>query len=214
MAISSYINVKLDQISQNYAGKKKRTPKLGDHLIAARTGYTHHGIYIGNGDVIHYSGFHDGLNSGPVIKTSILEFANKGHLMVNVLPERKYDPAESIVRAFSKLGEAKYNLASNNCEHFVNWCIHGRRTSKQVEEAARLLCSPILISNLANLHVSSTILRSTSSMIARQSKGIMIDRLSRSAALGLASNFARRTPIAVGSAIGSSIKKVWNLVAD
>ncbi|EFL5564207.1 hydrolase, partial [Escherichia coli] len=29
---------------------------LGAHLSSDRPGYTHHGIYVGNGKVIHYSG--------------------------------------------------------------------------------------------------------------------------------------------------------------
>ncbi|MCG9053036.1 lecithin retinol acyltransferase family protein [Laribacter hongkongensis] len=27
----------------------------GDHLVTARTGYEHHGLYLGQGRVIHYT---------------------------------------------------------------------------------------------------------------------------------------------------------------
>lgn len=40
-------------------------PKKGDHLKSSRGLYTHHGIYVGDGNVIHYSGLSDGIQSGP-----------------------------------------------------------------------------------------------------------------------------------------------------
>jgi len=30
------------------------------------------------------------------------------------------------------LGENSYNLVTNNCEHFVSWCIYGVSTSQQI----------------------------------------------------------------------------------
>ncbi|WP_206171903.1 lecithin retinol acyltransferase family protein [Thiorhodococcus mannitoliphagus] len=39
---------------------------LGAHLISPRGGYTHHGIYVGDGHVVHYSGLAAGRTSGPV----------------------------------------------------------------------------------------------------------------------------------------------------
>ena len=34
----------------------------------------------------------------------------------------------------SRIGEQKYNLLFNNCEHFANWCKTGRHRSLQMEE--------------------------------------------------------------------------------
>ena len=34
-------------------------------------------------------------------------------------------------RAHSRLGEQKYNLFYNNCEHFANWCVIGESVSHQ-----------------------------------------------------------------------------------
>ena len=243
MANSSFVKVKFDQVLANGAAGKKRKPRVGDHLITARLGYTHHGVYVGKGEVIHYSGFHSGLNSGPVVKTSIGEFANQSHVMVNFLSKRKYAPSESVSRAFSKLGEAKYNLVSNNCEHFVNWCIHGRATSKQVSEMCLLLCSPAFISRFSSINASPTLLRSTSSLIANHVSSMVVPHLSRSVAQGVASNLAGMTSgvigggltstasigvvgvvggvsapimvsIAAGVAIGYGVKKAWDWIAD
>ena len=33
----------------------------------------------------------------------------------------------------SRLGEDRYQLWSNNCEHFTSWCLHGVSRSLQVE---------------------------------------------------------------------------------
>lgn len=40
--------------------------------------------------------------------------------------------------AFSRLGEDKYDLVANNCEHFANWCCTGETVSEQMEEAVWL----------------------------------------------------------------------------
>ena len=41
-------------------------PRLGAHLATSRLWYTHHGIYIGSGKVVHYSGLSRYWRSGPV----------------------------------------------------------------------------------------------------------------------------------------------------
>jgi hypothetical protein len=43
-------------------------------------------------------------------------------------PER----AEAVQRAISRIGERRYNIAINNCEHFANWCATGVAISHQV----------------------------------------------------------------------------------
>jgi hypothetical protein len=39
-----------------------------------------------------------------------------------------------INRARSRVGEDRYRLLTNNCEHFCEWCLHGEHRSYQVEE--------------------------------------------------------------------------------
>lgn len=45
-----------------------------------------------------------------------------------------YSPEETISRAKSRLGEEKYGLPFNNCEHFAIWCKTGVHESHQVNE--------------------------------------------------------------------------------
>ncbi len=108
-------------------------PRIGDHLKSFRGLYTHHGIYIGDDNVIHYSGLSDGLQSGPVEEVSLNEFCSGNDYEIVTHDEREYSRAESVRRAQSRLGEDAYSLTGNNCEHFVNWCIDGDHTSDQVD---------------------------------------------------------------------------------
>ena len=43
-----------------------------------------------------------------------------------------HSPEETVARARSRIGEEKYDLASNNCEHFAIWCKTGVHESHQV----------------------------------------------------------------------------------
>jgi hypothetical protein len=88
-----------------------------DHLYVHRGVYSHHGLYLGNGQVIHYS-------EGRV-RTDSLEVFSKGAGIEVIYSEMRYSADEVIRRAYSRLGESKYNLLFNNCEHFVNWCRNG-----------------------------------------------------------------------------------------
>ena len=45
-----------------------------------------------------------------------------------------FSPEETVQRAYSRLGEEKYSLISNNCEHFAIWCKTGRAQSSQVRQ--------------------------------------------------------------------------------
>jgi hypothetical protein len=40
---------------------------------------------------------------------------------------------ESVARAESMIGQCGYDLFSNNCEHFVTWCVTGERHSAQID---------------------------------------------------------------------------------
>jgi hypothetical protein len=109
-------------------------PPLAAHVVTARLGYTHHGIYVGDGKVVHYRGLSRGLlRAGPVEEVSLAEFA-RGHA-VRIRPHAgpRFDGQTVIARARSRLGEDAYRILSNNCEHFCEWCVHGRSRSRQVE---------------------------------------------------------------------------------
>lgn len=109
--------------------------KLGDHLVSKRAKgvYTHHGIYIGNNQVIHYSGFAEAGKAGPVEIVTLVGFESAQGSYVKKHNNPTYTTEQSIERAKSRLGENGYSLFGNNCEHFVNWCIDGNHQSEQVQ---------------------------------------------------------------------------------
>lgn len=109
--------------------------KVGDHLVSKRFGYTHHGIYIGHNKVIHYAGFCEGLKAGKVEITNFETFSQNQKTYVKSHSNAKYSVKQIIKRAEPRLGEDEYHLISNNCEHFVYWCIYGEHKSPQINTA-------------------------------------------------------------------------------
>jgi hypothetical protein len=112
---------------------------LGAHLVTPRRGFTHHGIYVGGGRVVHYAGLCRRLHAGPVEEVGLAEFAGGHGVRVHTDAHVRYAPTEVVDRARSRLGEDRYRLTSNNCEHFCTWCVRGEPRSEQVE---RLLARP------------------------------------------------------------------------
>jgi len=111
------------------------TPPLGAHLITPFLGYTHHGIFVGDGNVVHYGALMYDIIRKPVEEVSLAAFA-EGRALYQVLhAEKAFLPAEAILRARSRLGERRYRLLTNNCEHFVEWCLHDVHRSFEVETA-------------------------------------------------------------------------------
>jgi hypothetical protein len=92
--------------------------------------YQHHGIDIGDGSVIHYR------KPSEIIEQTSFETFSKGNkVYVRQYPDGFSFISEVVVkRSFSRLGENKYNLLFNNCEHFASWCKIGISESKQVKD--------------------------------------------------------------------------------
>jgi len=107
---------------------------LGAHLLTTRLGYTHHGIHVGGGKVVHYAGLSLGIHRGPVEEVSLADFADGREVTVKPAADARYSGERIAARARSRLGEDRYRLTTNNCEHFCEWCIRGESRSEQVEE--------------------------------------------------------------------------------
>jgi hypothetical protein len=110
-----------------------KEPPLGSHVVTARRGYLHHGIYIGEGKVVHYAGLANGLRGGPVEEITLDRFARGKPTWVRFNGAQNFDSGEVVRRARSRVGEDCYKLLTNNCEHFCEWCLHGEHRSYQVE---------------------------------------------------------------------------------
>lgn len=115
--------------------KMFEVPNIGAHLITPWLGFAHHGIYLGGGKVIHYGALVYDLIRRPVEEVSIETFAGGRPVYVVQHDTLPFTVDEILERARSRLGENRYRLLSNNCEHFVEWCLYGVSRSFQVERA-------------------------------------------------------------------------------
>ena len=90
--------------------------------------YQHHGIDCGDGSVIHYRK----VGTATVSRTSFEAFA-QGNPVYTLSQSVAFIPDVVLNRAESRLGEQRYNLFFNNCEHFANWCKIGKTISPQLD---------------------------------------------------------------------------------
>jgi len=135
-------------------------PRLGAHLATSRLWYTHHGIYIGSGRVVHYSGLSRYWRSGPVEEVSLPDFVSGHSVWIVDHAEPTYPARDIVGRARSRVGEHDYRLLTNNCEHFCNWCVIGLSHSAQIGR-------PLEFSSRA-IDLGASIVTRIQRMVARQ----------------------------------------------
>jgi hypothetical protein len=102
-----------------------------DHLQTPRQHglFLHHGIDLGDGTVAHY------LEGREILRSPREEFSRGQPITPVAYPEGSCSPVGiTLRRAMGRLGEQRYNLLFNNCEHFAHWCKTGRHRSSQVED--------------------------------------------------------------------------------
>jgi Lecithin retinol acyltransferase len=112
----------------------EREPPLGAHMVTPRRGYAHHGIYVGQGRVVQYGGLSLGLRRGPVEEVTLSQFAQGRPIWHRPAESLWFDRDEVVRRARMRLGENRYNVLTNNCEHFCEWCVRGEHRSYQVDD--------------------------------------------------------------------------------
>lgn len=114
-------------------------PYPGAHIRTKMGEIYHHGIYIGNDEVVQFgmpSEMMQDHKKIKVLRSNMKDFL-VGFLEVRVytkkeLKEKRSD--EEIVRiALLRVGEGNYNLLKNNCEHFAYECTFGVKKSDQVD---------------------------------------------------------------------------------
>ncbi len=131
---TSYLRVCTERRSV-HALAPGQLPPVGAHLMTPWLGFTHHGIHAGAGKVIHYGALMYDIIRRPVEEVTLEAFAEGRPVYVIEHNEVCFDAAEVIRRARSRLGENRYRLFTNNCEHFVEWCLHDLPRSFQAETA-------------------------------------------------------------------------------
>lgn len=145
-----------------------RKPVKGDHIRVKRLGgtYYHHGIYVSAKEVIHFNRpdnadeilrerlnplGHVLIDTTPlvnrILKTTLSEFLDGGTVEVKIYSssdkKRLYAVSDIVKRARDAVGSdwGTYNLLTNNCEHFANYCTLGENYSNQVDTLHRsIIC--------------------------------------------------------------------------
>lgn len=195
--------------------------QIGDHLVTPRMGFTHHGLYLGNQQVIHYSGKSNG-ELGQIELVSLEEFCDGKPCDVRDYIFRVYGRKESVLRAHERLGEAKYSILFNNCEQFVTWCIMGFGYSEQLlsNTAIAIKAAPIIKQTLPELtakiipaiskdSVSSAIATGLGvTTTATLGSGAVSTVAALSGGLSIAAVTPLSIPIAVGALVGYGVKRV------
>jgi len=117
-------------------------PFAGAQIRVKRPLYYHHGIYVGNNQVIHFGNGdindtkHPELNT--VHQSSVEEFLDGGLLEVRVYSKdekKKLLSTKKIIEnAINGLGRKGYDFLKDNCEHFSNECAFGIKYSAQTNK--------------------------------------------------------------------------------
>ena len=114
----------------------------GDHLAVSRGLYTHHGIDLGDGTVVHLTGEPFAQEGAEVRRTSRAAFAAGGRVRRVPCACERHDAERTVRRALRMLGDTRYELATWNCEHFARWARCGTARSAQVEIVAQVVAGP------------------------------------------------------------------------
>lgn len=120
-----------------------KEPKRGDIVkVLISNNIYHFGIYLGNDEVVEYGSQRDFVKANKenvvVQKSSMTDFLDGKNVLVaklSLLEKLKRNSVNKTIKiALSRLGEAKYDLFNNNCEHFVNECVFNKHISYQLKK--------------------------------------------------------------------------------
>ena len=120
----------------------EKTPVLGDIVRTKVTFYHHYGIFVDENTIVQF-GMPDNVTQKAadirVLKSDVAAFLRGGEMEVGV-PDREErkklrQPQQIVDVALSRLGEDGYDILHNNCEHFVNECAFGEKTSSFLQNA-------------------------------------------------------------------------------
>ena len=115
----------------------------GAHIRCKVGNFYHHGIYIGNDEVVQFGLPFDIAKDASdikVLRSPISEFCSPNSFIEVYCYSKKelkqkFSDEEIIANALSHIGDAGYSIIKNNCEHFANLCIFGKKSSDQIDEA-------------------------------------------------------------------------------
>ena len=116
--------------------------QIGDHIRVKRPYYYHHGVYVGEGMVIHFTGEQNDSVLEPekvIVRKTTIDFFANGEIVEKAKPsfieKRHVKSVKSIVEEAEKaIGEAGYDFLHNNCEDFANRICYNKKLTSQVND--------------------------------------------------------------------------------
>ncbi len=115
-------------------------PVYGDIVRVKVRFYNHYGIFVDDNTIVQFglpNNVEQPAESVKVLTSDIRTFLNGGELETAVLsPSEKAarrSPKDTVTLALSRIGEGGYHILHNNCEHFVNDCVFGKKASSFVD---------------------------------------------------------------------------------
>ena len=124
----------------------------GDVHLTSRTAlglfpYRHFGVEMQGGGICE--------NSPPGIRiVSLPDFARGGTTWIQNPDATPEERAQAVERAAARIGERRYSLTANNCEHFANWCATGVAISHQVIAFIAALAKMVLAAAVSLMTLS------------------------------------------------------------
>lgn len=115
--------------------------KEGDHIkvnqkVFFENIYSHHGIYMGDGTVIHFTELFKEQGKNKILRTSLSDFARRRRVEVVEYEGFHFHRDITMYLAEKSIGRKGFGLFRNNCEHFASWCKTGVLESKQSKAVA------------------------------------------------------------------------------
>lgn len=104
--------------------------------------YCHMGVYVGNGEVIHFNGERKKHRGARLRRDTVEEFSSGQRIVVHTAPRSQHHAAAVVAAAERELASrenrfnARYSFAWNNCEDFCVACFQENYAT--VEAAAAL----------------------------------------------------------------------------
>lgn len=116
--------------------------EIGDHIRVKRPYYYHHGVYVGDGMVIHFTGEQNDSISEPekvLVRKTTIEFFANGTIVekakLSLLEKRHAKNRKIVVEEAEKaVGEGNYDFLHNNCEDFANRVCYNKKLSSQIDD--------------------------------------------------------------------------------
>lgn len=125
----------------------------GDHIKVKRSLYFHHGIYIGDNTVVHFTGEPFYKLEAKIRRSTIFVFLEGGE--AELVQYGKCQPIDYTIKiAESHIGKSGYNLVFNNCEHFATFCKTGKAKSEQVNDAVTSTSTTLGVTTTASLGIT------------------------------------------------------------